>query len=127
MANNIAYVLLKVSCIQSFILSTFTPSTFTPSTFVLSYFHTFNFHTFNFHTFTLLTFILSTFTLSTFEFHTFNFHTFNLQGRKVNKDWQRNVGINHHDHHPSPHLPSNGLNFNDNLRSCVLVKSRKRI
>ena len=37
------------------------------------------------------------------------------QGRKVNKDWQRNVR-NHP--HPSSHLPSNGLNFNDNIRFC---------
>ena len=61
-------------------------------------------------TFTLLSFRIS-------NFHTFNFQTFKLQGRKVNKDWQRDLP----NHRPSSHLPSNGLNFNDNLRFSYLV------
>ena len=42
------------------------------------------------------------------------------QGRKVNKDWHPNVLNHHQQHHPSPHLPSNGINSFDNLRSLLL-------
>ena len=42
------------------------------------------------------------------------------QGRKVNKDWHPNVLNHHQQHHPSPHLPSNGINSFDNLRSLHL-------
>ena len=38
----------------------------------------------------------------------------------MNKDWHPNVLNHHQQHHPSPHLPSNGINSFDNLRSLHL-------
>ena len=44
------------------------------------------------------------------------------QGRKVNKDWQRDVRNHQNHHHLSSHLSSNGLNFNDTLRFDQMIK-----